>query len=305
MSSPSPAVSARDRMLALLQVMGGMISVQLGTSLAKLLFPVFGASNMLGLRTFFGSVALILFFGSWRWHGLSVRVLRLLLPYAIALTGMNAMFYMALNRLPLGIAVAIEFIGPLTLAFLSSRRVTDVLWIAVTVAGLALLLNPQTALTLDLLGVGYALVGAGFWTSYIVICRTLAHKVPPGHGCALGMAMGSVILLVPCTLPAMVIGFHHPLMLALSVLVALSSSALPYALEMRAMHRLTTREFGLLCSLEPVCATLSGTMLLHEVPSLRQLGGILCIVTASAGIVLGPSRSSKKPVQSELPELVD
>ncbi|MBO1323752.1 EamA family transporter [Acetobacter sp. TBRC 12305] len=305
MSFPSPAVSARDRMLALLQVTGGMISVQLGTSLAKLLFPVFGAGNMLGLRTFFGSVALVLFFGSWRWHGLSVRVLRLLLPYGIALTGMNAMFYLALNRLPLGIAVAIEFIGPLTLAFLSSRRVTDVLWIAVTVVGLALLLKPQSAVTLDLLGVGYALVGAGFWTSYIVICRKLAHKVPPGHACAVGMGIGGVILLVPCTLPALAIGLHQPTMLALSIVVALSSSALPYALEMRAMHRLTTREFGLLCSLEPVCATLSGTLLLHEIPSLRQLCGILCIVTASAGIVLGPSQNRKEALPSELPELLD
>ncbi|MFT8676572.1 MAG: EamA family transporter [Acetobacter sp.] len=305
MSSSSPAVSARDRMLALMQVTGGMISVQLGTSLAKLLFPVFGASNMLGLRTFFAAVALVLVFGTWRWHGLSVRVLRVLLPYAIALTGMNAMFYLALNRLPLGIAVAIEFIGPLTLAFLSSRRVADVLWIALTVVGLGLLLKPQSAVTLDMVGVGYALIGAGFWTGYIICCRKLAHKVPPGHGCAVGMAIGAVILLFPCTVPALVIGFHNPAMLALSVVVALSSSALPYALEMRAMHRLTTREFGLLCSLEPVCATLSGTLLLHEIPSLRQLGGILCIVTASAGIVLGPSRASHEPVPSELPELLD
>lgn len=286
-------------MLALTQLVGSMICLQFGSSLAKSLFPLFGATGMVGLRTAFAATALVLFFRSW--HAMSRRTLRLVLPYGLAIAGMNLCFYLALERIPLGITVAIEFTGPLVLAFIGSRRLADLGWIALTVLGLALLLRPDTAALPDMLGVAYAIGAALCWALYIVFGKRMTGKLAPGHACALGLLCSAVILCLPCFAPAFIIGLHHPFLLGMAALVALCSSALPYALEMQAMHRLSARDLGVLYSLEPVCAACAGIILLHETLSPLRMGGILCIVVASAGTVLTPG--GKKGPQNEQPEL--
>ncbi|GAN68020.1 EamA family transporter [Acetobacter orleanensis] len=298
MAASLPNTALRERLLALTQLVGGIICLQFGSSMAKSLFPLFGAVGMVGLRTAFAAIVLVLFFRSW--HVLSRRTIRLVLPYGIAIAGMNLCFYLALERIPLGMTVAIEFTGPLFLAFIGSRRLADIGWVALTVLGLALLLRPDTAALPDMLGVAYAIGAAICWALYIIFGKRMTGKLAPGHACALGLLCSAAILFLPCFTPAFVTGLHHPLLLGMAVLVAFCSSALPYALEMQAMHRLSARDLGVLYSLEPVCAACAGILLLHETLSPLRMVGILCIVVASAGTVLTPG---KKGPPNELPEL--
>lgn len=296
-----PTFSVRDRFAALAQVTGGMICLQFGSSYAKMLFPTFGAAGMMGLRTFFAAIILVVFYRSW--HTLSRRVLLLVLPYGLSLAGMNYFFYLSLGRLPLGTTVALEFTGPLVLSFLHTRRWTDVVWTSLTLLGLVLLLRPESTIHPDLAGIAFALLAAACWALYIVFARNIAGKMPSGQACSLGMLCGAAAVFVPCTAPALMVGLQSPMLLGLSVVVALCSSALPYALEMQAMQKLSAREFGVLCSLEPVCAALAGAMLLHEIPSLLRLCGILCVVLASCGTVLMPQRHKTAPLEGPaLPE---
>ena len=282
--------SARERFTALVQVVGGMLCLQFGSSYAKMLFPTFGAAGMVGLRTFFATIMLMLFFRSW--HSLSRRVLRLVLPYGLSLAAMNYFFYLSLGRLPLGTTVALEFTGPLVLSFIHTRRWSDVVWTSLTVLGLVLLLRPESAIRPDPVGILFALLAAVCWALYIIFARKIAGKLPSGQACSLGMLCGGAVIFMPCTLPALATGLHAPLLLGFSLIVALCSSALPYTLEMQAMQKLSAREFGVLCSLEPVSAALAGAILLHEVPSLLRLCGIFCVVMASLGTVLMPQRTT-------------
>ncbi|MBC9009310.1 EamA family transporter [Acetobacter tropicalis] len=298
-TTPSP-ISVRERVTALSQLIGSMICLQFGSSTAKFLFPVFGAEGMVGLRTCFAAVVLVCVYRSW--NVVSWRALQFVFPYGLATAAMNLCFYLALERIPLGMTVAIEFTGPLLLAFIGSRRLSDVAWLAVTIAGLVLLLRPSSSTPPDLIGVLFALGAALFWALYIVFGKRLTGKLSAGNASALGLLCGSIVLFVPCFLPAVAIGVMQPSMLALSVIVAICSSALPYALEMQAMHRLSARDLGVLYSLEPVCAALAGILLLHETLSLPRLGGILLIAMASAGTVLTPGKRSSLPDLPEAPQ---
>lgn len=300
MSTTPSHISVRERVTALSQLIGSMICLQFGSSTAKFLFPVFGAEGMVGLRTCFAAVVLVCVYRSW--NVVSWRALRFVFPYGLATAAMNLCFYLALERIPLGMTVAIEFTGPLLLAFIGSRRLSDVAWLAVTIAGLVLLLRPSSSTPPDLIGVLFALGAALFWALYIVFGKRLTGKLSAGNASALGLLCGSIVLFVPCFLPAVAIGVMQPSMLALSVIVAICSSALPYALEMQAMHRLSARDLGVLYSLEPVCAALAGILLLHETLSLPRLGGILLIAMASAGTVLTPGKRSSLPDLPEAPQ---
>lgn len=278
---------------ALAQLLGGMICLQVGSSTAKALFPIFGASGMVGLRTGFAAILMVCFFKSW--HVLSWRTLRLTFPYGFAIAGMNLMFYFALERIPLGITVAIEFTGPLFLAFLGSRRLSDLGWLAVTITGLCLLLTPSTTGHINLQGVLFAIGAAICWALYLVFGKQLIGKMSAGHASALGQLCAALTLFVPCFLPALAAGVQTPSSLFAAIIVALCSSALPYALEMRAMQHLSARDLGLFCSLEPVCATLAGVFILHESLPLLRLCGIIFIAGASIGTVLTPG--GKKPLE--------
>lgn len=283
--SPTERPNGRGRLLAVPILIGGMGSFQLGASVAKSLFPVFGPTGTVGLRILLSLLVLLVV---WRpWRRLPGRAaLRAIVPYGAALGTMNLLFYLAIARLPLGAAVAIEFTGPLTLAFLGSRRPIDLLWAVLVVLGLVLLLDPRTALHgVDPLGVAFAFGAGLFWALYIVFGQRVGRLVAGGHVTALGMAAASLVV-VPFCLPAMAPALRDPPRLLAALLVAILSSALPYSLEMAAMRRMSMRSFGILMSLDPALAALFGLLLLGEQLSALRWLAIACITLASAGSAL-------------------
>ncbi|MBS7660745.1 threonine/homoserine exporter RhtA [Pseudomonas lalucatii] len=265
--------------IALLLV--AMLSIQGGASLAKSLFPLVGAEGTTALRLGLGAVILALIMRPWRAH-LSLEGGQALLAYGLALGGMNLLFYMALQTVPLGIAVALEFTGPLALALFSSRRALDFAWVALAIFGLWLLLpGDATNSRLDPLGAALAL-GAGLcWTLYIVF----GQKAGAAYGrqtVALGTLVAA-LLVMPIGLWQAGASLFALDLLPVALAVAVLSSALPYSLEMVALTRLPTRTFSVLMSMEPAIAALSGLLLLGERLDWSQWLAIGAIVLASAG----------------------
>lgn len=265
--------------IALLLV--AMVSIQSGASLAKSLFPLVGAEGTTALRLVLGAIILSLVMQPWRTR-LNLAAYRSLLAYGLALGGMNLLFYMSLQSIPLGVAVALEFTGPLTLALLSSRRLLDFVWIALAVLGLWLLLpSGLTQTRLDPLGMALAL-GAGLcWALYIVF----GQRAGAAHGrqtVALGTWVAALLVL-PIGLWQAGGSLFSVDLLPVALAVAVLSSALPYSLEMVALTRLPARTFSILMSLEPAIAALSGLLFLSEQLSWNQWLAIGAIILASAG----------------------
>jgi inner membrane transporter RhtA len=208
---------------------------------------------------------------------------------------MNLLFYMALQRIPLGIAVAVEFTGPLVLALFHSRRWLDVVWVALVIAGLLLLMPPgSSAQRLDPIGVGYALAAGIGWVLYIVLGQR-AGAVYGNTAVAWGTSIAALV--------AVPVGFAHAghALLSLALLpsalgIAVLSSALPYTLEMMAMTRLPARTFGTLLSLEPALAAMAGMIFLGEHLSVLQWSAIAAVIVASAGTVLSARQVVDVPV---------
>lgn len=268
-----------------------MISVQWGASLAKGLFPILGSTGTATLRILFGAVFLAILLRPWKIR-LTADNWRAVLLYGVALGIMNLSFYKALDTIPLGIAVAIEFTGPLGVAIATSRRAVDFLWIALAVAGLALL-TPWAPGSdeLDLAGIGYALFAGLCWAIYILAGKRAGQD--HGH-----RAAGAGIIVA--SLVALPIGIAQSgsALLTLSALpmalaVALLSSAIPYSLEMVALRRLPAATFGTLMSFEPALAALMGYLLLSERLSLLHWTAILAIMAASAGATLTATRAAR------------
>lgn len=258
-----------------------MISIQSGASLAKSLFPLVGAEGTTALRLVLGAIILSLVMQPWRTRP-NLAAYRPLLAYGLALGGMNLLFYMSLQSIPLGVAVALEFTGPLGLALLSSRRLLDFAWIALAAFGLWLLLPSDLAQTqLDPLGMALAL-GAGLcWALYIVF----GQKAGAAHGrqtVALGTWVAALLVL-PIGLWQAGGSLFSVDLLPIALGVAVLSSALPYSLEMVALTRLPARTFSILMSLEPAIAALSGLLFLSEQLSWNQWLAIGAIILASAG----------------------
>ena len=275
--------------LPIAMLLVAMISVQWGASLAKGLFPVLGSTGTATLRILFGAVFLSILLRPW-----TIRLTRdnwrPLLLYGVSLGLMNLSFYKALESIPLGIAVAIEFTGPLGVAIALSRRAIDFLWIALAVAGLALL-TPWTpgSADLDPGGIGFALFAGLCWAIYILAGK----KAGADHGpraAAAGMVIAAMVA------RPIGVGVTGDSLFTLAVLpaalaVALLSSAIPYSLEMVALRRLPAATFGILMSFEPALAALMGHVLLGEHLSLLHWAAILTIMAASAGVTLTATRA--------------
>ena len=267
-------------------------SFQAGASIAKTLFPVVGALGMFTLRTLLGTVILAITMQPWR-----VRIAPgshwTLLFYGLSLGLMNLSFYLAISRIPLGIAVAVEFSGPLAVAVVASRRVLDLCWAALAVLGIVLLLPmAHPGGKVDPVGMVYALAAGGFWALYIIFGR----KAGAGHGVqtvALG-AIVSSILIAPIGLIAKGSALLSWSVLLPGLAVALLSTALPYSLEMIALTRLPARTYGILMSVDPALAALFGLVVLHERLSGVQWVAILFIIGASIGTTV--STQYKDPV---------
>jgi len=274
-------------------LLAGIASYQTGASMAKGLFPVFGAIGTVGLRVGFAALVMLLVFRPWRTVSLTRSLRRDLLLYGASMGIMNLVFYLSIARIPLGVAVSLEFLGPLGLALLGSRSVMDVVWFALIVVGLGLLLHPgHGAGPLDLLGVAYALIGAVLWAVYIIAGTRIGNRLSAAQTTTLGVTVGALIL-SPCILFTAPQVVTHPGYSVIAFLVAIFSSAVPYVLDMSAMRRLTARDMGILYSLDPAYAGLTGWVLLGEALAPLQWAGMGLVVVASLGNVL---ISPKKPV---------
>ncbi|HEX3127634.1 MAG TPA: DMT family transporter [Thermoanaerobaculia bacterium] len=269
-------------------VLVAILSVQGGAALAKGLFPVLGSTGTVGLRIGISALILLAVFRP-RLHRLSAAQWRVVLPFGVVLGVMNLVFYQSLARIPLGLAVTVEFIGPLSVAVFGSRRLIDVAWVVLAGAGIALI-TPWTAGSgVDPLGVAFAFAAGVCWALYIVIGKRLSHRLSGGAAVSVGMLVAAIAV-VPYA--AAVGGFAHLTAgrFAAGVGVALLSSAVPYTLEMIALKALPARTFGILMSLEPAVAALVGLAFLAEILSPTQWLAVALVIAASAGSTLTSSR---------------
>jgi inner membrane transporter RhtA len=272
----------RPRATAIVFLVISMLSIQIGASIAKQLFAWVGPSGTAALRTTLAATLLVLVWKPWR-HGLSGRALSAIVPYGISLGCMNLLFYLALARIPLGIAVTLEFMGPLTVSLLASRRMLDFLWALLAIAGIGLILPLEhTARAVDLGGVGFALGAGTCWALYIVFGQRAGSAGHGGQATALGMSVAALVVF-PWGIGSVVGHASQPRLWLLALAIALFSGALPYSLEMVALKRLPARTFGILMSLEPVVAAMVGLGVLHERLSVMQWVATGCIIIASAG----------------------
>ena len=274
-----------------------MASIQSGASLAKSMFPLVGAQGTTTLRLIFASLIMLLILRPWRAR-FTASTLKSVLIYGMALGGMNFLFYMSLRSVPLGIAVALEFTGPLAVALYASRRAVDFLWIGLAVIGLLLLIPiGQTGASLDMLGAGYALAAGVCWALYILY----GQKAGAEHGiqtAALGV-MVAALFVAPIGIVHAGSALLNPALLPVAIGVAILSTALPYSLEMVALTRLPARTFGTLMSIEPAFGALSGLLFLNEVLSAAQWFAIAAIITASAGATLSMRKENPPLVAAD------
>jgi inner membrane transporter RhtA len=261
-------------------VMGAVASVQLGAAVATTLFDELGAAGTVLLRTGFAAVALLLL---WRpgLRGRTRGALREAVLYGLTLAAMNLSFYGALDRIPLGIAVTLEFTGPFAVAVAASRRASDLLWVALAAAGIVLL-SPGVHGSLDTTGVLLALLAGVFWAAYIVLAARVGRAFSGGQGLTLAMVVATLVLL-PSGIVAGGSDLGDPALLAVGFAVALLSSAIPYSLELEALRRLPKGTFGVLMSLEPAVAALVGLVALGQDLSANEVVAIALVVAASAG----------------------
>ncbi len=274
-----------------------MMSLQGAASLAKSLFPVAGAPGVAALRLGLSTIMLWIIFRPWRLR-FKKEQYRPLVFYGLALGGMNMLFYLALRTIPLGIGVALEFLGPLTLALANSRRPTDFLWILVAVTGLAFLMPFEGGLSnVDTLGAVLAIAAGACWAVYIVFGRKAGAEHGPAT-VAVGSLIASVIY-VPAGMTFAASGFWHWEIIPVALLLALLSNAIPYSLEMMALTRLPARLFGTLMSLEPVVAAMSGLLFLGEELNMPQWLGLTAIIIASAGstMTMQPAKTKIRRVR--------
>ncbi|HFT0374304.1 TPA: threonine/homoserine exporter RhtA [Enterobacter mori] len=261
-----------------------MLSIQSGASLAKSLFPLVGAPGVTALRIALGTLILVVIFKPWRLRFKKEQRLPLLL-YGLALGAMNYMFYLSIQTIPLGIAVALEFTGPLAVALFSSRRPVDFIWVVLAVLGLWFLLPlGQSVAQIDLTGAALALGAGACWAVYILTGQRAGEEHGPAT-VGLGSLIAAIIF-VPLGMAQATESIWQWSILPLGLAVAILSTALPYSLEMIALTRLPTRIFGTLMSMEPALAAISGMVFLGETLTFTQTLALCSIIAASMGSTL-------------------
>jgi inner membrane transporter RhtA len=259
-------------------VMAGIVSVQIGAASAKQLFATTGPAGAVTLRLVFAGLVLLVV---WR-SALRIdrRAVRVVLAYGAVLALMNLCFYEAIDRIPLGMAVTIEFLGPLAVALGGSRRWMDAVWALLAGGGVLLLTQSDGELVLP--GVLLAVAAGACWAAYILLSAKLGQRTAGGGGLALAMAFGGV-LMAPIGILDAGDALLQPGVLAAGFAVAMLSSVVPYSVELEALRRIPTRVLGVLMSLEPAVAALAGFVLLSQVLNIGQWAGVVCVVAASAG----------------------
>jgi len=292
MSSPAvssvPAVGA----LPILGLLGAILSVQVGAAFAKGLFPVLGAEGTTVLRLAIGALMLAAVLRPWKVLP-SREGLPWLAAYGVTVSGMNLLFYSALERIPLGICVALEFTGPLFVATLGSMRLLDLVWVVLAVAGIVLL-SPFADVSrgLDPAGVLLALAAGCCWGLYIIFAQKAGAQLG-ARTSAYGMAIAALVAL-PFGFTAAEPYFADPHVMAGAIVVGLFSSALPFWLEMMVLARMPAKLYGMIVCLEPAGGALTGFLFLHERLSALQCAGIGAVIAAAFGAAM----TARAPVPS-------
>ena len=267
-------------------VLLSIISVQLGAAIAKSLFDSLGPGGTVFLRIAFAALVLSVLvrpkLGGHDRAGYLVAGL-----FGLVLAGMNFSFYLAIDRIPLGVAVTLEFVGPLGVAVAGSRRMLDLLWVVLAAAGI-LLLAPLGVLggtDLDPVGVAFALLAGCLWASYILLSARTGSAFPGGTGLVIALCVGTLVL-SPFGIAGAGYALLDPRLLLAGFGVAMLSSAIPFSLELEALRKIPARVFGVLMSLEPAVAALAGLVVLSERLEMRAVAAIVFVTVAASGASL-------------------
>ena len=273
-------------------VLLAIVAIQVGAALAAHLFPILGASATVAIRLIISALVL----GFFARHRLKTfgptfhAHAPILIGLGLCLVSMNLFFYQALARIPLGATVAIEFLGPLGLAVLTSRKASHFAWIALAGLGIALL-SPLTGVNLDMLGVFFALLAGLGWALFVVLAGRVGKLIPGSDGLAIAMIVAAITM-IPLALPVASTLFFNPLILLAVIAVALLSTTIPMTLEFEALKHLPARNYGILVSLEPAVAAIVGALLLGERIGIQGLVAVSCVVIAAIGITLSDNQST-------------
>lgn len=275
-----------------------MVSIQSGASLAKSLFPKIGALGVTVLRLFLATIVMLIVFKPWR-KKINFCSIKNLLVYGLSLGLMNLFFYMSLQKIPLGIAVALEFTGPLMIALFSSRRVLDIVWVFIVIVGLSFLLPVNSEINkVDIIGVIYALFSGFFWGMYIIFGQRAGNNYGSST-VALGLSISTLIFFPIGILNIGIVPLFDISILPIAFAVAILSTAFPYTIEMFALMQMPKKIFSILMSLEPVIGALIGTVFLHEHLILTQWFALLCIIIASICSISTVKEKTKKTSKNE------
>jgi inner membrane transporter RhtA len=272
-------VDRSDVVPAPVLVVGAIASVQSGAAVATKLFPAVGAGGAVFLRLVVSAV-LLLALTRPKVRGLARRDLSLVVGFGLILAGMNCLFYLSIARIPLGVAVTVEFLGPLGVAIAGSRRLLDLVWVALAAVGVALLASGGGRL--DIVGVILAASAGAFWATYILVSQRVGRAFHGMTGLAIALTVGGIAM-VPYGIIA---GGRHllrPSVLGKGAAIAVLSSAIPYSLELAALRRLRASVFGVLMSIEPAMAALSGLVFLHQRLRWQEWIAVGAVMIASVG----------------------
>lgn len=268
-------------------VLLAIISVQCGAAIAKTLFPAIGAAGTASLRIGISALILLLAYRP-NLKQITPSQWKIVVPYGLTLGAMNLIFYLAIERIPIGLAVTLEFIGPLLVAIFGSRRLIDYCWVLLAGLGIVLI-APWSNDKVDLLGVFFALLAGALWAAYIILGGKISKIMHDGQAVATGMLFAAILILP--------FGFYEngltnltPKFLGMGAALALLSSAIPFTLEMKALGQLPPRTFSILMSLEPAAAAICAFIFLQENLNFYEILAVVCVVVASAGSTLTAKR---------------
>ncbi|MFH6996306.1 EamA family transporter [Flavobacterium sp. FlaQc-57] len=268
-------------------VLLAIISVQCGAAIAKTLFPAIGAAGTASIRIGVSAIILLLAYRP-NLRQITPNQWKIVVPYGLSLGAMNLIFYLAIERIPIGLAVTLEFVGPLLVAIIGSRRLIDYCWVLLAAIGIALI-APWNNSSIDLIGVIYALLAGALWAAYIVLGGKVSKIMNGGQAVSTGMLFAAILILP--------FGFYEnglanltPKLFGMGIALALLSSAIPFTLEMKALGQLPPRTFSILMSLEPAAASVCAFIFLQEHLSFYQILAVVCVVIASAGSTLTAKR---------------
>lgn len=273
---------ARGRFTSVGLVIGGIVSLQFGSSVAVLLFPRAGAMGVVTLRLVVASLVLLIACRP-RLRGHTRGDWATVAGFGVALVGMNSLFYQAIDRIPLGAAVTLEFLGPLILSVATSRRLLSLVWAALALGGVVLL-GREGFDGLNVVGAGCALAAGTLWAAYILLSARTGARFPQADGLALAMTFAAVLSL-PLGITSAGSALLNPVTIGLGAAVALMSSVLPYTLELLALRKLPASGFAVMMSLEPAAAATAGFLVLDQALGWAEIVAIGLVVVASVGAV--------------------